>query len=126
ADGHILRVNRRAAQLWGQSPRLMDPAHRFSGSFRVESLDGRLIPPDQTPMARAVRFGETFEATEIMVENPDGRRWVARVTIGPLRYDEGAVVGAINCFQDITREYEMRQSLERQQQTFDLAMVASK
>jgi two-component sensor histidine kinase len=36
------------------------------------------------------------------------------------------VVGAINCFQDVTREYEMRATLERQQRTFDLAMIASK
>ena len=35
------------------------------------------------------------------------------------------MVGAINCFQDVTREHEMRRALERQQRTFDLAMVAS-
>jgi PAS domain-containing protein len=53
ADGQILRVNRKAVELWGQAPRLLDPAQRFCGSFRVESLDGQFIPPDETPMARA-------------------------------------------------------------------------
>ncbi len=46
--------------------------------------------------------------------------------MAPLRDDEGLVVGAINCFQDVTREHEMRLELERQQRTFDLAMIASK
>jgi PAS domain S-box-containing protein len=126
ADGHILRVNRRAVELWGRSPRLLDPTQRFCGSFRVESLDGDFIPPDRTPMARAVLAGERFDGAEAVVHNPDGRRWVARVNVAPLRDANGAVVGAINCFQDVTREHDMRQSLERQQRTFDLAMVASR
>jgi len=124
-DGLILRVNRKAVELWGRTPRLLDPLQRFCGSFRLESLDGELIPPDQTPMARAINFGESFEGAEAMVLNPDGRRWVARVNVQPLR-DAQRLVGAINCFQDVSREHEMRRTLERQQQTFDMAMVASR
>lgn len=125
ADGHILRVNRKAVQLWGQAPRLMDPTQRFCGSFRLETLDGQFIPPDHTPMARAVLHGESFDGAEAVVTNPDGRRWVGRVNIEPLRDAAGEVVGAVNCFQDVSREHEMRQAMERQQRTFDLAMVAS-
>lgn len=125
ADGLILRVNRRATELWGQSPRLLDSTQRFCGSFRIESLEGDFIPPDHTPMARAVMRGESFDGAEAVVHNPDGRRWVARVNIAPLRDEDGSVVGAINCFQDVTREHEVRLALERQQHTFDLAMIAS-
>jgi PAS domain S-box-containing protein len=125
ADGLILRVNRRATELWGQAPRLLDPAQRFCGSFRVESLEGDFIPPHATPVARAVMFGESFEGAEAAVLNADGKHWIARVNVAPLLDDGGAVVGAINCFQDVTREHEMRAALERQQHTFDLAMIAS-
>jgi PAS domain S-box-containing protein len=125
-EGLILRVNRRAVELWGRAPRLQDMTQRFCGSFRVESLEGDFIPPDQTPMALAVRAGQSFEGVEAVVHNPDGRRWVARVNVAPLRDATGAVVGAINCFQDVTREHDMRHTLERQQRTFDIAMVASK
>jgi PAS domain S-box-containing protein len=126
ADGQIIRVNRRAIELWGCAPRLRDRAQRFCGSFRVESLDGDFIPPDQTPMARAVLAGESFENIEAVVCNPDGKRWVARVNVAPLRDADGAMIGAINCFQDVTHEHDMRRALERQQRTFDLAMTASK
>ena len=125
-DGQILRVNRRAIELWGQAPRLLDPAQRFCGAFRLESLEGDFIPPGETPMAQAVLLDESFEGVEAVVQNPDGKRWVARVNIAPLRDDDGSVVGAINCFQDVTREHEMRLALERQQRTFELAMIASK
>lgn len=126
ADGQILRVNRRAVELWGPAPRLLDPAQRFGGFFRLETLEGRVIPPEATPMARAALAGESFDAVEAVVQNPDGKRWVARVNIAPLRDAAGLVVGVVNCFQDVTREHEMRLALERQQRTFDLAMIASK
>ena len=125
ADGQIVRVNRKAIELWGRKPRLHDPVQLFCGCFRVESVDGDYLPPDQTPMARAVRHGETIEAAEAVVYNPDGRRWVARVNVKPLRDPDGTVVGAINCFQDVTQEHEMRQAMLRQQRNFDLAMIAS-
>jgi len=95
-DGQIIRINRRAVELWGRAPRLHDPAQRFCGSFRVESLEGDFIPPDQTPMAHAVRAGESFEGVEAVVHNPDGKRWVARVNVAPLRDADGSVIGAIN------------------------------
>jgi two-component sensor histidine kinase len=126
ADGQIIRVNRCAIELWGRAPRLRDKAERFCGSFRVESLEGDFISPDQTPMARAVLAGESFENVEAVVWNPDGKRWVARVNVAPLRDADGMMIGAINCFQDVTHEHDMRRALERQQRTFDLAMTASK
>ena len=124
-DGQILRINRRAIELWGRAPKLLDPTQLFCGSFRVESLEGDFIPPGETPMAHAVLAGESFEGVEAVVQNPDGKRWVARANVAPLRDDDGSVVGAINCFQDVTREHEMRIALERQQRTFELAMIAS-
>jgi two-component sensor histidine kinase len=125
ADGRIVRVNKTAIQLWGRTPGPLDPAQRFCGCFRVEGLEGSLIAPDQTPMARAVLHGERFENAEAVVQNPDGRRWVAQVNVAPLLGDDGAAIGAINCFRDITPEYELRAALNRQQHTFDLAMVAA-
>jgi len=126
ASGEIVRFNRRAIELWGRAPSLTDSAPRFCGSFRVESLDGEFIPPDQTPMARAVLAGESFENVEAFVENADGRRWVARVNVAPLRAADGSLTGAVNCFQDVTEDHEQRRALARTQRTFDLAMVASK
>lgn len=125
-DGLIVRVNRRAVELWGRSPRLFDPAQRFCGSFRVETLEGDFIPPEKTPMARAVLAGESFDGAEAVVRNPDGKRWVARVNVVPLHDADGVKIGAINCFQDVTNEHDMRFALERHQRNFDMAMIASK
>jgi two-component sensor histidine kinase len=126
ADGKILRANRTAEELWGRKIDALDTVQRFCGCFRVESLAGAFIPADETPMALAVRGGIGFKNVEARVENPDGRRWIASVTVQPLHDEDGQIVGAVNCFQDATREYEQREHLARQQKSFDLAMVASK
>ena len=125
AAGRILRVNRKAIELWGRAPRLLDSAQLYCGSFRLETLTGKPIAAHETPMACAVGNGESFDGAEAVVENPDGRRWIARVDIAPLHDAEGRLAGAINCFQDVTHEHEMRRTLERQQRTFELAMLAS-
>jgi two-component sensor histidine kinase len=126
SDGHIVQVNSKAVELWGRKPALFDPAQRFCGCFRVENLAGVFIPPDATPMAHAVRHGTSFKNVEARVENPDGHRWVASVTIQPLYDPHGNVTGAINCFQDVSRDHEQRELLARRQKSFDLAMIASK
>src|SRR6185312_8424587 len=71
------------------------------------------------------RHGASFKGVEARVENPDGRRWVASVTIQPLYDSHGQIAGAINCFQDISREFEQREMLIHRQKSFDLAMAAS-
>jgi two-component sensor histidine kinase len=124
--GRILRVNRTAEELWGRQPGSFDNVQRFCGCFRVETLDGVFIPPAETPMAQAIRTGAGFRNVEARVENPDGRRWIASVTIQPLYDADGRIVGAINCFQDVTVEYDQRAILARQQKSFDLAMTASR
>jgi PAS domain-containing protein len=50
-DGLVLRYNRRAAELWGRSPKLGDPDERFCGSYRMFRPDGSLLPHHQCPMA---------------------------------------------------------------------------
>jgi PAS domain S-box-containing protein len=125
AEGRIVRVNQRAMQLWGRSAGRLDPSQRFSGAHRIQSLDGDAIPLHQTPTARAVLCGERSEGAEVVVQNPDGKRWVAQINVAPMTDAGGAVLGAINCFRDITQDYEVRQALARQQHTFDLAMVAA-
>jgi PAS domain S-box-containing protein len=53
-------------------------------------------------MADAIRSGRSHRNLEVQVERPDGRRLWALVNIDPIRNAAGEVIGAINCFQDIT------------------------
>src|SRR6266403_6187111 len=101
-DGLVLRYNRRAAELWGRSPKLGDPDERFCGSHRMYRPDGSLLPHHQCPMADVLRTGVSVRQQEVHIERPDGLRGVALVDIEALKDSDGNIVGAVNCFQDIT------------------------
>jgi PAS domain S-box-containing protein len=101
-EGLVLRFNRRAAELWGRSPELRDPNERFCGSYRMFRPDGSLLPHDQCPMADVLRTGVSVREQEVHIERPDGSRGIALVDIEAVKDDKGNIVGAVNCFQDIT------------------------
>jgi PAS domain S-box-containing protein len=110
-DGLVLRYNRRAAELWGRSPKLGDPNERFCGSYRMYRPDGSLLPHHQCPMADVLRTGMSVRQQEVHIERPDGSRGIALVDIEAVKDDEGNIIGAVNCFQDIT---ERKRAEERE------------
>ena len=101
-DGAIVRWNRRATELWGRTPKLGDPSERFCGSYLLHRLDGGPLPHAACPMAEALRTGIPVRNQEVVVERPDGGRAVALINIDVLKDSAGAIIGAINCFQDVT------------------------
>jgi PAS domain S-box-containing protein len=101
-DGLVLRYNRRAAELWGRSPKLGDPNERFCGSYRMFRPDGSLLPHHQCPMADVLRTGISVREQEVHIERPDGLRGIALVDIEAIKDSQENIVGAVNCFQDIT------------------------
>jgi PAS domain S-box-containing protein len=101
-DGLVRRYNRRAAELWGRSPELGDPDERFCGSYRMFRPDGSPLPHHQCPMADVLRTGVSVREHEIHIERPNGLRGIALVDIEAIRDSDGGIVGAVNCFQDVT------------------------
>jgi PAS domain S-box-containing protein len=127
ADGVILRYNQRAAELWGRTPRLGETDERYCGSFRLYHLDGRPLAHTDTPMAQVLRTGQPAHGLEVLIERPDGSRRTVLVNIEPLLDDQGRVLGAINCFQDISDrkavELELRQSRQDLEDFFENGAV---
>jgi PAS domain S-box-containing protein len=115
AAGVIQDFNRCAAELWGRSPALGDTDERFCGSHKMFRPDGTFMPHDQCPMAQ-VASGEVLEVRngEVTIERPDGSRITVIVNIRPLTGPRGEIVGAINCFYDITERSRMERLLQHQ------------
>ena len=103
ADGIIREYNRRACELWGREPNGDGGEPRFCGSYKIYYPDGRRMPHDECPMARALR-GEklTPEDLEIVIERPDGERRHVVPAPRVLTDKQGKITGAINCLFDIT------------------------
>jgi signal transduction histidine kinase/ActR/RegA family two-component response regulator len=77
-------------------------------------------------MARAVQDGKGYNEEEILIERPDGSRWVALAHANPFHDESGRVAGAVNVLVDITArkrtEEELREA-DRRKSEF-LAMLA--
>jgi two-component sensor histidine kinase len=64
--------------------------------------DGTLLPHHQCPMADVLRTGISVREREVHIERPDGLPGIALVDIEAIKDSDGNIVGAVNCFQDIT------------------------
>ena len=74
----------------------------------LRTVDGRDIPPDELPTAKALRNGETVLADEIVIHLPDGRAITTLVNARPIYGKDGEVGSVVATIQDITPLDEMR------------------
>ena len=104
ADGRITFYNRAAADLWGVNPEL--GSSQWCGSWRLYWPDGRPLPPDECPMAIALKEGREVRGVEAVAERPDGTRVRFRPYPRLLRDSLGQLVGAVNLLMDVTEQHD--------------------
>jgi PAS domain S-box-containing protein len=118
ADGIVRLFNQNAVLLWGRKPRAGEHDERFCGAWRLYRPNGTPLAHDSTPMEEALRTGVAQHDKEVILERPDGSRIVALVNIQPLKDSRGRILGAINCFYDITERKKAEAEQRRQTQLF--------
>jgi PAS domain S-box-containing protein len=110
-EGWLVRFNSEAVQLWGRAPVPGKEGDRFCGSHRLFLTDGTPLPVEECPMASALHTGLETRNQEVIIQRPDGTRFVALVNIRVLKDRHGVIQGAINCFQDISAHHAMSEEL---------------
>ncbi|WP_309084048.1 PAS domain S-box protein [Chelativorans sp.] len=119
ADGTITQFNRRAAELWGRTPRIGETDERFCGSHKLFLPDGTPLPHDRTPMVDVLRDHVPARDLRVVVERPDGSRVHVLVNIDPLFDEDGRFVGAVNCFQDVSEIVRAHEELRKSRDELD-------
>jgi PAS domain S-box-containing protein len=117
-DGLIIQYNRRAEELWGRAPKIGDSEERFCGAHRLVLADETVLPHARTPMAQVLLTGQPVRDAEIIIERPDGSRVPVLVNIDPLFSDECELIGAVNCFQDISRLKQAEAHLQERERWY--------
>lgn len=111
ARGTILQYNNRAVELWGRVPHPGQTHEQFTANSRYLELDG--TEAARSLLSEVLETGKPVRDAERMIERSDGSRMIVSVNIDPLLDASGNVVGAVNCFLDITERKSMDVALEQ-------------
>jgi PAS domain S-box-containing protein len=102
--GHRVELNGRAAQMVGRVPG--EAFDEFAKRTGLRTLDGHRARYEALPIVAALRQERTVGA-EFLVSNAAGGRTPIAIGAGPIVDTEGAVLGAVAAFQDITAVKEL-------------------
>jgi PAS domain S-box-containing protein len=109
----IVAFNKRAAELWGRTPKLGQTDEKFCGSHKLFRPDGTLLPHSETPMGWVLRTGQPAHDEEVIIERPNGSRVTVLVNIAPLFDENDKQIGAVNCFQDLSAQKQTEKEREQ-------------
>lgn len=111
AKGTILQYNRHAVKAWGRAPLPGQTHEQFNANTRFFELDG--TPMKRSMLAEVLATGQPVRDAERIVEHADGSRIFVSINIDPLRDAKGNLIGAVNCFLDITERKQTDEALVR-------------
>ena len=110
AKGTILEYNRHAVAVWGRAPDPGQTHDQFRESARFYDMDG--APVSRSMVSEVLAGGTPVRNVERIVERADGTRLIVSVNVDPLRNVKGELIGAVNCFLDITERKRADAALE--------------
>ncbi len=113
AAGTILQYNWRAVEIWGRAPQPGQTHESFTAGVRFFDIDGQ---PLRSGLADVLATGQPARDVERIVERADGSRLIVSLNIDPLRNAKGEIIGAVNCFLDITERKRVDAALLEQEQ----------
>ena len=114
ARGTILQYNSRAVEIWGRAPEPGQTHGEFTAHASYSLLDD--TPVTRPLLTEVLESGVPVHDAERKVVRSDGKQLIVSMTIDPLRDTKGKVVGAVNCFLDITDRKRMDIALEQSRQ----------
>jgi PAS domain S-box-containing protein len=105
-DGYVIFHNEAAVELWGRRPEIGKDL--WCGSWRLYDVQGNRIPLDSCPMARTLKLKAPVSGTEIIIEQPSGKRFHILPHPSPIYDENGVMTGAINMLVDVTHQTNFR------------------
>lgn len=117
--GGLVYANAAAQKLHGQ-PMPLGEGPESHGLMGLYHLDGTPCDPEDLPVVRAARYGETHNKAELLVRVPDGPTRHIMFNASPLKDRDGKVTGGVAVIQDITElkaaEEDLRQARDELEQ----------
>jgi PAS domain S-box-containing protein len=99
-DGTICLVNPSARETLKEGA---FPGQRLTeyGLMGIQDLDGRPVPPEEHPLARAILHGETIESRPFRLQRDGRRPQHLSISSHPIHSDGGQLIGGIMMIRDL-------------------------
>lgn len=111
--GRIVQINEAAREMYGYSEDDIErPLEERLPRLRLADAQGRVLPPEETPIARALHRREVIIGQEVLLHRPDGRIFRLAFTIAPVTDAQKRMLGAVATLHDITDLVEMERRRE--------------
>ncbi|MDR6789158.1 PAS domain S-box-containing protein [Sphingomonas sp. BE138] len=114
-SGRLLSSNQRTDEIFRHPVYAADDVSAYR-VFISRHADGRLVQPDEYPMARVMAGEERPELEVLYQRGDDTHAWV-RLIGAPIRDPEGAVTGGVVTVLDIDREKRAEERLKALNET---------
>jgi signal transduction histidine kinase len=111
SEGKVVAFNSKAAEIWGEAPRLETHQKKFCGAHKLLTPDGVHVPHDETPLAQVLVDGKGIVDMPVIVERQDGSRVPVLANVVPLFDEDGRMLGFVNSVQDMSQKIQL--DLER-------------
>jgi PAS domain S-box-containing protein len=123
-EGRHTFVNPAAAKMLGyDSDELVG---QYSHSlWHHTKADGSMYPKEECPIYRAYKDGQVHSGDTEVFWRKDGTSFPAQYTSTPIRDDQGALIGAVVVFQDITYRRQCEKSIEHFRRHNDMILKAA-
>jgi PAS domain S-box-containing protein len=106
------RVNPAAARIIGRKPgEFRDGVEALIADMALRDLHGNVLPPEETPLGRALAHGEHVSGEHVQIIRGEGEEGVLAVSATPLQGDGGGREGVVAVFRDITPEVRQYKEL---------------
>ena len=116
-SGRLVGNNKQAEQIWGGESPIVDRVTDYTKYVTWYPENGKLLKPEEYPVAVALRAGQTVEPVELKIRRFDGSEGTVLVSAVPITDNQGQLTGVIGVQIDISdrkkAEEERRLAEER-------------
>ncbi len=123
-EGRHTFVNPAAAKMLGYVPEELVGQSSHS-LWHHTKADGSMYPKEECPIYGAYKDGQVHSGDTEVFWRKDGTSFPAQYTSTPIRDDQGALLGAVVVFQDITYRRQCEKSIEHFRRHNDMILRAA-
>ncbi|HJW32864.1 MAG TPA: PAS domain S-box protein [Holophagaceae bacterium] len=123
-EGHFLYANEAAERILRLPVETLTTRSTHSNLWNLVDWDGRPLPPEESPLSRALATRQVIRGTRFGLRLEDGSQVWLIANAAPLFDGEDQVRGALVTFLDVTETRRGEQALQQSQRLETLGLLA--